>query len=93
MKRMLFQKDAYFNNPNTPLYDAGKIYDIEDRMVEKWMKRGAVIVEEPTKVEEPVVEEVPKQETETKETVEETEETVEDNPKPTVRGHKNKRHK
>lgn len=49
--KMIFSKDMFYNDQNVPMYVAGKVYDIEERMVARWLKRGGQIVDETTKVE------------------------------------------
>lgn len=73
----------------TPLYEAGKVYDVPEHMVARWLKRGGDIVsgEQPTKVEEKV--EI--QEPQIEESVEAETESVEDEdtkPAPQQRGNR-----
>lgn len=59
--KMIFSKDMFYNDMNKPLYCAGKIYDVEENMVARWLKRGGEVVDgtEKTKVVgEPVKEQV-----------------------------------
>jgi hypothetical protein len=59
MKKMKFPKDMFYTDMNNPLYRKGEVYEVEDRMVERWLKRGGIVVEELPVVEkavEPVVE-------------------------------------
>lgn len=48
-KKMKFTEDKYYNRD--VMYVAGKVYDVPDNMVERWLKRGGEIVVE----EKPVV--------------------------------------
>lgn len=41
---MKFPKDTFYNDPNTPLYRAGVVYQIDTSMQARWEKRGGVIV-------------------------------------------------
>lgn len=79
MTKMKFSKDMFYTNPNVPLYCAGKVYDVEDNMVARWLKRGGEIVSAtPPKVEVPK----PVVDSDTKEPVEPVDEKAEDNSKP-----------
>ncbi len=60
--KMHFSRDLFYNDPNVPLYLAGHSYDIEEKLVEKWLKRGAQIVSEMPKEEAPKKPEAPKEE-------------------------------
>lgn len=42
--KMSFTEHKYYNDLNNPLYLAGEVYEIEDNMVERWLKRGGKIV-------------------------------------------------
>lgn len=86
--KMMFSADMYYGqaeNGNVteslkkPLYEKDKVYDIEESMVTRWLKRGGVIVEAEaaTKVEEKVETE----KTETEEPVEGTDKKDEDEAK------------
>jgi hypothetical protein len=44
MKKMKFFEDKYYNLDI--IYQAGQTYEVEDHMVDRWLKRGGVIVEE-----------------------------------------------
>lgn len=46
--KMRFSKDMYYTDQNIPLYVAGKIYDVPESMVHRWVKRGGDIVGEET---------------------------------------------
>ena len=53
---MRFQQHQYFNDLNTPLFEAGKIYELVGAAwIQRWMKRGGEIVEkkDSEKVEKP----------------------------------------
>jgi hypothetical protein len=90
MTKMKFSCDIFFGNPEIPKYEAGKTYDIEEKYVFKWMKRGAVIVEDEPKVVKPAKVEV-EAPIHVEEKVEPVMEKVEDQvEKPAARG-KNKR--
>lgn len=44
--KMRFPRDMFYNDPTVALYEAGKVYTIEGAdMVQRWLKRGGVIVE------------------------------------------------
>lgn len=52
-KKMKFTEDKYYNRD--VIYVAGKVYDVPDNMVDRWIKRGGeIVVESPVK-EEPVL--------------------------------------
>ena len=58
MKRMRFNRDMFYNSTDTvATYEKDKIYEIEDRNVDRWLKRGGEIVEDLPKVEEPEIKE------------------------------------
>lgn len=76
MQKMYFPKDMYYEDLNVPLYHKDKTYDIEDRMVWRWQKRGAVLVKDMPKKDEPM---------KAKEPVVETDEKPEDKPKVEVK--------
>lgn len=47
--KMKFHADMYYGNQDVPLYRAGEVYEISDEgrgMIDRWLKRGGVIVEE-----------------------------------------------
>lgn len=47
--KMWFNTNMYYNDLVTPLYEAGKEYDVPERMVSRWIKRGGVLVaDQPT---------------------------------------------
>jgi len=71
MHKMKFSKDMFYTDRDVPLYQKGKVYDVEDRMVVRWLKRGGEIVEDAPKVQEEV-------KTAPKEQVEPKEEKLED---------------
>ncbi len=62
---MQFSADQFYvtaknkeSDMKTPLYEKGKIYGIEEKMVPRWLKRGGVIVEvppTPTPVKGPIM--------------------------------------
>lgn len=54
MVKMMFPTFMYYNSVDTPLYAPGVVYEVEDRMVARWQKRGGWIVEDTpeTKVED-----------------------------------------
>lgn len=43
-KKMKFTEDKYYNRD--VIYVAGKVYDIPENMVDRWLKRGGEIVVE-----------------------------------------------
>ncbi len=74
-QKMRFGEDKFYTDPNTPLYLKDEIYDVPGNMVDRWLKRGGVIVTdevilpkpapapapvEPPKAEPPPVIEPPK---------------------------------
>lgn len=81
--RMKFGVDMYYNDLSTPLYQAGKVYEIEGRMIARWMKRGGEIVDEPVSEQPKVQEQKPALDSEVKESVEGAGEKPEDESKPT----------
>lgn len=78
MVKMKFPRDMYYNDMNVPLYNAGKVYEIEDSMVTRWIKRGGEIVED--EKPQPKVEAPPKTEDAKQEPVEDAKEKAEDIP-------------
>jgi len=82
--KMLFTSKQYYvtaanriKDLHTPLYEAGKVYDIQENMVERWLKRGAQVYDVKAKVQPPAQVEKPKEEP-----VEDKEEKSEDEAKP-----------
>lgn len=53
--KMIFSVDMFYQDPTTPLYTKGIVYEVPKAMVPRWLKRGGQIVEEV--VELPVAEE------------------------------------
>jgi len=43
---MVFSCDMIYKDQTTPLYLKGVVYDVEDAMVSRWLKRGGEIVVE-----------------------------------------------
>lgn len=41
---MRFPKDMYYNDLNVPLYKGGEVVQVPEKMVERWTKRGGVLV-------------------------------------------------
>ncbi len=56
MTKMKFNRDMYYDDRTKPLYSAGIVYEIPHGMVNRWLKRGGVIVEDPKPEVVPVVE-------------------------------------
>jgi hypothetical protein len=54
MTKMKFNRNMYYNDLVNPLYIPGVIYDVDNKMVERWIKRGGEIVCEEEKIEVPV---------------------------------------
>ncbi len=46
MPKMRFFEDKYGNDFDKPFYEKGKVYDVPKENVERWLKRGGVLVEE-----------------------------------------------
>ena len=44
MTKMIFTEDKYYNHD--VIYKAGEVYEVEDAMVNRWLKRGGSIVED-----------------------------------------------
>lgn len=42
--KMYFTKDTFYTDPTRPLYLGGHTYDIPQSYVEKWLKRGALLI-------------------------------------------------
>jgi hypothetical protein len=87
--KMKFSCDQYYGKAvdncvvesmKTPLYLAGVVYEIDPKMVPRWIKRGGEIVEDSKPLTK--VEAVDKQPTKTEETVETKGTKEEDGPKP-----------
>ncbi len=50
---MIFNRTMFYDSREIPIYNAGIVYEIPLNMVDRWLKRGGVIVDEPKpKVEE-----------------------------------------
>lgn len=64
-KKMKFTEDKYYNRD--VIYTAGKVYDVPDNMVDRWLKRGGEIVSEVEKVPEPIKTAPPKHKFKTQE--------------------------
>ncbi len=47
--KMKFNRPMYLTDRNIPLYMPGKVYDVPGKMVERWLKRGGVIVKDEVK--------------------------------------------
>lgn len=80
MKLMKFSRNMFYESQDVPLYYADKVYEIEDKMVDRWLKRGGVVVDQKGRQTEVGV----KSETvdvESKEPIEDTPEKSEDDVK------------
>lgn len=44
--KMVFGENKFYHDMYNPLYLAGKVYDIESHMVDRWLRRGGIIVDE-----------------------------------------------
>lgn len=44
---MKFPQDMFYDSKEIPLYNKGKIYEIPESMVARWLKRGGEIVSAP----------------------------------------------
>lgn len=44
--KMKFARDMFYDDPNVPLYDSGKVYDVPVNMKDRWIKRGGELVDE-----------------------------------------------
>ena len=43
--KMKFSEDKFYNDPNVPMFQAGKVYDMEGGdWIQRWLKRGGEIV-------------------------------------------------
>lgn len=89
--KMKFDKDQFYVRAETrehdlanPIYKAGQVYEIDAKDVERWLKRGGVIVkDEPKPAQPPKVEDQkPALDTDKKEPVEPSEKKEEDESKP-----------
>ena len=53
--QMMFGKEVFFKSQTVPHFLPGKVYDVEARSVDKWLKRGGQIVTgEMLPIQEPV---------------------------------------
>lgn len=53
MKTMKFNRDMFYTSQDVPIYLKGFEYQVEDNMVDRWLKRGGEIVEtKPKKTKE-----------------------------------------
>jgi len=44
--KMKFSEHKYYNDLNNPIFDAGKVYELEGAAwIQRWLKRGGEIVE------------------------------------------------
>lgn len=51
-QKLYFTVDGFYNNPQIPLYDHGKVYEVEDvvpNYIDRWLSRGAMLVEKGSK--------------------------------------------
>lgn len=43
--KMRFTEEKYYNDPNTPHFEKGKIYEVQGQdIINRWLKRGGEIV-------------------------------------------------
>lgn len=40
---MIFTQDMFYQDPEVPLYDKGRVHQVPNNMVERWLKRGGQI--------------------------------------------------
>lgn len=57
---MKFSADMFYNDLESPLYEKGKTYEVPERMVARWLKRGGKIVDGTEVEEEETTEAIPK---------------------------------
>jgi hypothetical protein len=84
--KMIFSRDMFYTDLEVPLYSAGKVYDVDLKMRDRWIKRGGQIVSDLSKVEYRQKEtlkhqEVPKEPVEQKEEKQEDESSLDLQPK------------
>lgn len=61
-KKLKFVKDMFYNDPVKPIFEAGKVYEVDEAKgwADRWIIRGAIIVgEEPVAVETEKTEDIP----------------------------------
>lgn len=44
-QHMIFEENKFYTDLENPLYLKGKVYEVEERMVGRWLKRGGVLVD------------------------------------------------
>lgn len=42
--KMIFAEEKFYNDQNVPLYNRGVVYEVEECMVGRWLKRGGKLV-------------------------------------------------
>lgn len=52
--KMRFPKDMYYSDPNVPLYSGGKVVDVPESKVDRWLKRGGVLIEDEVRGAAPI---------------------------------------
>lgn len=57
--KMRFPKDMYYTDPNVPLYKGGAVVEVPEGMVDRWLKRGGVLVKDEVAGKAPVAPVVP----------------------------------
>jgi hypothetical protein len=50
---MKFSQDMFYDSKDVPIYNKGKVYEIPENMVARWLKRGGEIVVAPVVPVEP----------------------------------------
>lgn len=48
MAKMKFAKDMFYTSRDVPLYTAGRVYEVAEEMVDRWLKRGGELVPDST---------------------------------------------
>lgn len=79
--KMKFSEEKFYNDQTKPMFEAGKVYELEGfDWIQRWLKRGGEIVEE-LKVKPVPVQEAPKEIEQDLEHLADEEEKLEDDSK------------
>lgn len=89
--KMKFKEHKYYNDLDSPIFEAGKVYEIEgSEWIQRWLKRGGEIVDE-VKVVAPVIPVEPEEIDQDLEDLADSEEKLEDDSKEESKSSKSKK--
>lgn len=90
---MIFSEDMFYDDLANPLYDKGTKYLVPGNMVDRWLMRGGMLVDEPnmTKQHVPIDPDLAKQHQDEMDAKEKEEKTQEKTPEPPVPAKGNKK--